>query len=146
MKVFIKTVAAVCLAAALVGCKSGTPKKEITAGMWTMTSWMDDEGDEMTVTQNRPTMEFTDDSRVYGNAGCNNFNGTYKIDGDQLTVDMGAMNLKMCLDMTVEDRMVRQMPNVTRYEIDGNQLILFNSAGRELFRFDNTVKQDANNQ
>ncbi len=38
--------------------------------------------------------------------------------------------------------MVRQMPNVERFEIDGNQLILLSGAGKELFRFDNMVVID----
>lgn len=144
MKKLLKAVAALSLFAAMVSCSSA-PKYALTDGEWALSSWMDDQGEEMVVTQNRATMTFADDSKVNGNAGCNQFMGKYEVNGDKIKISMGGMTMKMCLDMTIENRMVKEIPNVTSFEIDGNQLILFNAEGKELFRFDNTVaEQNAN--
>lgn len=119
-------------------CKQA-PKLSLADGEWVLTAWLDETGEEQMVTANRPTMMFTTESKVSGMAGCNHFSGTYTVDGQNLTVDMGALTRKMCLDMTLENRMVGQMPNVAAYKIDGNQLILSNKEGKELFRFDNAA-------
>ena len=146
MKTLFKTVAVLSLFAALVGCKSA-PKYVITDGEWALSAWVDDAGEEMVVTQNRATMKFGEDSKVNGNAGCNQFMGKYEVNGDKIKIDMGGMTMKMCMDMTIENRMVTQMPNISSFKIDGNHLILFNGEGKELFRFDNTVvPADNNNQ
>ena len=138
MKVLFGTAAALLLVVFAAGCGE-TPKYGLTDGEWVMTSWTTDAGEEMVVTQNCPTMLFGSGSELTGNAGCNNFSGRYELDGDKITINLGAMNMRMCMDMTVEDRVLRQMPNVVSFEIDGNQLLLFNKEKKELFRFDNAV-------
>ena len=144
MKTFIKIAAVAVLAITAMSCKTA-PKYELTDGEWVMTAWHNDGGEEMMITQNRPTMKF-EEGRVFGMAGCNNFNGRYKAEGDKMEVDLGAMTMKMCLDMTLENRMVTTMPLVTNFKIDGNQLLLFNKEGKELFRFDNAVEKTEINQ
>ncbi|MDR0955098.1 MAG: META domain-containing protein [Rikenellaceae bacterium] len=128
------------LAIAATGCKQA-PKYALTDGQWVLISWQDDADQEIVVTANRPTMTFDTAGTVTGFAGCNDFSGRYEQSGEKITVDMGAMTMKMCLDMESEDRMAKQMPLVTAFEIDGNQLILFNADGQELFRFDNTAAE-----
>lgn len=132
--------AAALFAIVAAGCKPA-PKYALTDGEWVMTAWYDAEGAERMVTQNRPTMAFTAESTLSGSAGCNNFSGQYTVDGEKLTVRMGALTRKMCLDMEIESRMVAEMPNVVRYAIDGNHLSLYNAENKELFRFGNSVQQ-----
>ena len=129
------------LAFVAMSCKQA-PKYDLTDGEWVMNAWIDDNGEEMMITQNRPTMKFESESIVYGSAGCNNFNGRYTVNGEQIEINLGAMTMKMCMDTTVENRMVTRMPNVTRFEIEGNQLKLFNKDGQELFRFNNAVNKE----
>jgi len=143
MKTFAKLFAASLLvAAAMAGCKP-TPKYALTDGQWAMTLWYDADGLEQMVTANRPSLTFTTDGTVSGSAGCNTFSGRYEATGgDALTIDMGIMTRKMCLDdytMTLENRMTAEMPAVARYAIEDNNLSLYDAEGKELFRFGNSV-------
>jgi len=140
MKTVLKTMAALSLFAALISCKE-EPKYKLTDGEWVMIAWQNDEGEEMMLTQNRPTLNFTDSARMNGFAGCNNFMGRYEVKEGEIKIDLGGMTMKMCMDMEIENRVVTIMPTVTRFKIDGNQLILY-AGDKELFRFDNTVVKD----
>lgn len=42
------------------------------------------------------TMELTEDGKIFGNAGCNNYTGSYKIENNQLKISPLAMTFKMC--------------------------------------------------
>ena len=44
------------------------------------------------------TASFSKDGSMSGNSGCNDFNGPYKIDGDQITIGPLASSMKMCSD------------------------------------------------
>lgn len=138
MKKIMMIAAAAVLAFTAMSCKNA-PKYELTDGEWMLISWNDEGGEEMMVTANRPTMKFDAEMKVHGFAGCNQFNGRYEVTGQTIKIDMGAMTMKMCMDMTTENHMVMLMPNVVHFEIEGNQLILSNKDNKELFRFDNTV-------
>ena len=131
--------------AVFAACKPA-PKYTLTDGEWMMVAMTDNEGAETMITQNRPTMKFTEELTVHGMAGCNNFMGKYTPGQEEgaIKIDLGGMTMKMCLDMTVENRMVRMIPRVTAYQIDGNQLLLFNKDGMELFRFDNVAIPEEN--
>lgn len=140
MKNVLKTLAIVSLFAAAVSCGT-TPKYDLTDGSWAMHSWTNDEGEEMVVTQNRPTMTFADSARLFGNAGCNNFFGRYEVNDEKISIDLGGMTMMMCMDMEVENRIVSVMSTVDKFTIDGNQLVLW-ADDKELFRFDNVVVEE----
>lgn len=123
------------LLVALISCNS-TPKTALTDGEWVLHSLQTTAGDEMVVTTNKPTMTFGDSAQLNGFAGCNGFFGSYKVTGEEIKIDLGGMTLKMCADMDVENSFVTEMPMVSYFDIDGNQLILKNQDKKELFRFD----------
>jgi heat shock protein HslJ len=140
MKTILNMAAAALLVIAAAGCKPAS-KYALTDGQWVMTAWYDADGTERMVTQNRPTMTFAAESTLSGNAGCNNFSGTYTADQEKITIDLGAMTRKMCPDMEIENQLATRMPDVVRYVIEGNHLMLYSAAGKELFRFGNSVQQ-----
>ena len=134
----IKMMAAAAFFTALVSCNS-TPKTALTDGEWVLHSMVNHAGEEMVVTQNKPTINFTDSARVNGSAGCNGYFGIYEVTGQDIKIDLGGMTMKMCLDMEVENAFTSQMPSVTNYEIEGNQLLLKNQNKEEIFRFDHVA-------
>ncbi len=141
MKTIVNMAAAALLTIAMFACNQA-PKLSLTDGEWALISWQDNVGEEQVVVSNRPTMKFAAEAKLSGNAGCNNFAGRYEVGDDgRIQIDLGALTRKMCLDMTLEEQMVHGMPNVDRFKIDGNQLILF-AGEKEIFRFDNAVVND----
>jgi len=67
----------------------------------------------------------SDKNRIAGSAGCNRYFGGYKTSGDQVSFSqMGATKI-LCQDMSEEDHFFKYIMRVNRFQIEGNQLILF---------------------
>ena len=76
-----------------------------------------------------------DGNKVNGNSGCNNFAGTYKIDsGNQLHFSGMVSTRKMCIDMSIEDKMNKLFPIVDSYTLQNDTLSLIQAAN-SLARF-----------
>lgn len=74
------------------------------------------------------TASFGKDGNISGNAGCNNYNGPYKVDGDQITIGPLASTMKMCSDptgvMDQEAQYQAALQSAASYQIEGNVLQL----------------------
>jgi len=74
------------------------------------------------------TASFSKDGSMSGNSGCNDFNGPYKIDGDQITIGPLASTMKMCSDpagvMDQEAQYLAALQSAASYQIEGNVLQL----------------------
>ncbi|MBY8976607.1 META domain-containing protein [Rhodobacteraceae bacterium NNCM2] len=83
-------------------------------------------------------IEFAEDGSMSGNAGCNKFKGTYKIDGDKL--DLGEpMRTKRGCQPDIMDRekdFVLAVRRVERYERDEDVLYLMDIDGLEAMRLE----------
>ncbi len=67
--------------------------------------------------------------RVTGSDGCNRFTGSYTVRGDRLKFSPLAGTKRACLDEAVrklERRFHRALPQVNRFAVRGNQLLLYN--------------------
>jgi heat shock protein HslJ len=66
-----------------------------------------------------PTIAFSGDGTVSGNAGCNTFNGTYTVSGSNLTFGALATTRKACADPvnTIEQAYLAALQATTAYEI-----------------------------
>jgi heat shock protein HslJ len=74
------------------------------------------------------TLDFDKDGNLSGNAGCNNFTGTYQLDGDQITIGPLANTMMMCEDpqgvMDQEAQYLAALQSAGTYLIEGNVLEL----------------------
>lgn len=71
---------------------------------------------------------FNQDGRVTGNDGCNNFNGSYTVSGNQLTLDPNMISTKMACQPDINQQaaaFVTALLATTRYELAGNLLMLY---------------------
>jgi len=67
------------------------------------------------------TIEFNEEGRIAGNAGCNRYMGSYEITGDgEITIGLVGSTMMMCGDdaMAVEQALLEILPNITEYSID----------------------------
>ena len=58
--------------------------------------------------------------------GCNNFFGSFEINGKSLSFGPLGMTRKMCPDMTVENLMAAHLEQINSYEFANGTLILKN--------------------
>jgi heat shock protein HslJ len=74
------------------------------------------------------TASFNEDGTLSGNSGCNQYNGSYTVDGDQITIGPLASTMMMCSDpaevMDQEAQFLAALQSAANYEIEGNVLQL----------------------
>lgn len=69
---------------------------------------------------------FDQNERLYGFAGCNNFNGNYKQRSNQLTVQPLVSTRKFCADSSdLEQQFTQSLQSADRAEVNGDKLQLF---------------------
>jgi heat shock protein HslJ len=73
-----------------------------------------------------------------GSGGCNTYNTTYAVDGEQLTIGGGIMSTKMACEQDVMDQEAAYfaaLAEAASYEIQGSTLTLSDADGRFLLSF-----------
>lgn len=76
-----------------------------------------------------------EDNRVFGNAGCNNFNGSYTLDGKSLKFGHAASTMMACPDLDTEQKFFAMLPEVSGYRIADDTLWLLDKDGKVLAEF-----------
>ena len=113
----------------LAGCSSTVPPEDLTRSPWLLVSYLDEEkGPTAVPSQSQVTLSFQQDGKLNGNAGCNDYFGTYRVDGGLLSIEGLVATEKYCLAprgaMDIEGKFLSVLPESTRYNIDGNELTL----------------------
>lgn len=85
----------------------------------------------------RSTINFGDDGRAFGSAGCNSYQGGYQLGGDTLGFGPLAATRMYCEgpQQDQEDRFMVAIQAVARYEIAAGELRLHPADGGEPIRF-----------
>lgn len=81
------------------------------------------------------TLEFGDDGRVSGSAGCNRFGGSYTVDGDALSFSQLFSTRMLCPQDEIMDQEIAFMSALeaaTSFAIEGNQLTITYGDGQQL--------------
>lgn len=67
----------------------------------------------------KPTITFNStDGKISGISGCNNFNGSFKLDGNKISFAEGmALTRKMCPDMAGETTFMETLKKVNSYSV-----------------------------
>jgi heat shock protein HslJ len=87
--------------------------------------------------KNRASIYFESDGNVYGNLGCNTFNGTYTLqNGSRIQFSNVTNTLKSCHDMSVEETFKQILVVADNYFLDDNELILNRARIQPLAKFE----------
>jgi len=84
------------------------------------------------------TAKFAPDGNVTGNAGCNHYGGSYRLDGANLSVSSLYSTLMYCGEpgvMEQEGRYLGLLANVSSYRVEGDRLTLLDGSGVGLLFF-----------
>jgi heat shock protein HslJ len=133
MKVFfvVFTCASIFL---LTACSSSGSGRDLTGGIWLLSEL----NGEPPLPETTLTAEFNEDGQVGGSAGCNSYNTTYVVEGDQLTFGEQIVSTMMaCLEpiMEQEKEFQQVLISTASYDIQDDELILFDASGNESARF-----------
>ena len=91
-----------------------------------------------------PTLDFGPADRLAGTTGCNNVVGTYTQSGSSLTIELGPMTKRACLDpgaQAQEEKIVAVLPTVRSFTSSATTLTLQGGDGAVLLVYD-AVSQD----
>jgi heat shock protein HslJ len=82
------------------------------------------------------TLEFGEDGKVGGNAGCNRYFGSVKIEGDKIEFGPLGATRKMCPEsiMNQEDAFFKAVPEVVRWRIENGLLFLYSDGDSPILR------------
>ncbi len=89
---------------------------------------------EHTSSNAEPRIQFSlGEDRLSGFTGCNDFTGSYSVDGDRLELGVVAATRKACLEgMNIEQRYLQALRAVDAYRISGNMLVLLEDGSPRL--------------
>ncbi|GAA4848397.1 META domain-containing protein [Algivirga pacifica] len=81
---------------------------------------------------------FTPEGKVYGNSGCNSFNGSYSIsEGERIQLTQLISTQRACLNMEVEDAFLKVLQTTDNYTIKDGVLTLNKARMAPLAKFEN---------
>lgn len=107
-------------------------------GNWQLTSGTSGDQSIPLSEANPITIEFSGD-QVSGSGGCNQYSGTFEVDGSSISFGAIAITERACLEddvMQAESLYGRTLTHATTYTINGDQLTLTGPAG--VLTFDRT--------
>jgi heat shock protein HslJ len=124
----------VVLAAMLAACGSGGSTSNPLAGTkWNMQDYAGETGMTTVLLGETPAIEFGKDDKVSGTGGCNDYTGTYSVDGEALTFGPLAGTMKACSEpegvMEQETAFMGLLQSAAGYKLDGGQLHILNDKG-----------------
>jgi heat shock protein HslJ/uncharacterized lipoprotein YbaY len=109
------------------GAQTG-PAPALTGTTWGLMAL----GDEEMVPGVTIIAEFTEDGKLGGNSGCNSYNTTYEVDGNNIEISDKIANTAMaCPDpiMEQEAAYLAALPTAATYEIEGSEMVLLDGGG-----------------
>jgi heat shock protein HslJ len=95
----------------------------LSKNIWSLSSFMDNALDTEKFSSGTPTLHFFDGEKLAGFAGCNNFSGTFSLEGDKVKLDPGAMTKKAC-EGTGEKEFIEALSKVNNLRVEKEKLIL----------------------
>ncbi|MDR0834143.1 MAG: META domain-containing protein [Candidatus Symbiothrix sp.] len=82
-------------------------------------------------------IKFNTDGTVSGNAGCNQFNGSYALkEGNRIHFEQMATTMKMCLNMDTETKLLKALEIADNYNVTASTLILNRARMAPLAKFE----------
>jgi heat shock protein HslJ len=89
------------------------------------------------VSSSNITLKFETDGTLHGSGGCNDYNGTYTVSNQQMTISALASTRKACEQavMDQESLYFRLLPTVSSYLIDQGKLVLLYQDGHNAMTY-----------
>ncbi len=88
----------------------------------------------------QPFISFND-GEITGFLGCNDFFGSYELNNNTIKINPVARTLKMCTNITLEDRLNESFQFMKYYKIESNILKIYDNKHNEIaiFKRDNKI-------
>jgi heat shock protein HslJ len=104
------------------------PTSTSIVGSWRLASYGSGDTISTALADVEADLTFKEDGTVTGTSGCNEFGGSYTVEGDQITFNDIVSTLKLCDTpiMDQEEAMQQVLTGTATYQIEGNSLTITN--------------------
>ena len=138
LSVFVLVITGSMLLSACQG-NSAAPGIPLVGTLWLMESYRNAQGKTVPAQPgSQATISFEDPDRVFGNTTCNQYSGSYQLDGNKLTISPGAMTMMACVDPALADQesdFLAALSATETYKIQGEQLMFLDQTGATVLTF-----------
>ncbi len=121
------------------GCTGQAPPDTRLGGTgWTLTGYVHNGVPVQVMSGSKVTLEFGDDGRITGSAGCNHYFASYEVKGSAVTVGPAGSTEMYCTTpgiMEQESAYLRLLGQVRSITVDGDQLTLADANGITILSF-----------
>ena len=111
----------------IYGCSSSDSVTQLGGKEWNVTSIMGKTLTAEDLTNGTPSLNFSDNGKLFGSTGCNTFAGSYKLSGTSLSLEPGSMTKMFCPESTEQD-FLTAIKQVTKFRLEGSTLNLLNGS------------------
>lgn len=129
MKIFYQMLSIAALVAVLVGCCNCRAVQKKNQKPLEGTEWQLVQlgGESIQPVEGKYTIQFfAEENRFAGVGECNHLTATYSTNEKRdLVLENAGMTRMMCPNQEAEDRFVEMLNKVTRYDMDGQMMMLF---------------------
>ncbi|MBQ1973424.1 MAG: META domain-containing protein [Paraprevotella sp.] len=78
--------------------------------------------------EGQPTFALNE-KEVYGATGCNNYFGTYTLEGEKLSFAQMGATQRMCVNMDAERNILLALEKVSAFKVESEKAYLYDAAG-----------------
>lgn len=110
---------------------TATAPKPLEGTNWTLTSYLGPNGTGVKVPAGVAATALFKGAAMTGNSGCNQYRGSYTVDGNKLTIGQTLSTLMACeqAKMALEQAYLAVLPRVATFAISGDTLTLMTAEG-----------------
>ncbi len=113
---------------------------DLTETVWHLQNYLNTEGGIVaTIEESDITANFNEDGTISGLAGCNNYSGTYQVDGENIAIELGPLTMMFCDQpeglMDQESAYLQALDSASSFHIIGDELVLRDESGQEVLKF-----------
>lgn len=105
------------------GLKRINPLSLLTGNSWALATLMGKELDLSLFSETVPRLDFLAGGKLAGFSGCNNFSGSFSLEGTAVKLDPGAITKKACSGMG-EQAFITAIGRVSQLKVDKGKLTL----------------------
>jgi heat shock protein HslJ len=108
-------------------CSSADITKDLQGSEWELTSINAKVLNKSELMNGLPTITFGEGGVLSGSTSCNRFNGSYKIEGANISMQPGAMTKMFCPGSTEQD-FLNAMSRINGYKLENEKLFLLDGS------------------
>jgi heat shock protein HslJ len=104
---------------------------------WQLATYTDSEGQMVAPLPDTQITLVLNNGRFAGNAGCNTYNGQYELDGDQVSIQLGATTMMACAEpiMQQERAYLTALSLAAAYRASADRLEILDTDGRQILSY-----------